>query len=94
MLDGYNATVFAYGQTGSGKTYTMEGFEYKQSGVGQPATCDGRFSIDLNEHWTSNPLKNPGSGAVVQSQLWYRDPSNTGNTGTSLSDAVEFVVCP
>lgn len=32
VVDGFHATVFAYGQTGSGKTYTMEGFQYEQSG--------------------------------------------------------------
>jgi hypothetical protein len=31
---------------------------------------------------------------LVQSQLWYRDPSSTSNTLTSLSDALEAGVCP
>lgn len=29
---GFHATVFVYGQTGSGKTYTMEGYQYKETG--------------------------------------------------------------
>ena len=38
---------------------------------------------------------NPGAGAVVQAQLWYRDPFNTANNqATSLSDAIEFLVLP
>lgn len=32
VIDGYHATIFAYGQTGSGKTYTMEGYDYINSG--------------------------------------------------------------
>jgi hypothetical protein len=43
---------------------------------------------------SANPLKDPGSGAVVQLQLWYRDPLNTSNQTTSLSDALELVVQP
>ena len=35
---------------------------------------------------------NPGAGAAVQAQLWYRDPLNTSNQPTSLSDAIEFCV--
>ena len=35
-----------------------------------------------------------GAGAIVQAQLWYRDPVNTSNQTTSLSDALEFAVCP
>lgn len=38
VLDGYHATIFAYGQTGSGKTYTMEGYDYKNSGPKSAAT--------------------------------------------------------
>jgi hypothetical protein len=30
----------------------------------------------------------------VQVQYWYRDPFNTSNQPTSLSDAAEFTVCP
>jgi hypothetical protein len=37
-------------------------------------------------------VKNPGIGAVVQIQLWYRDPANTSNQSTSLSNALEFCV--
>jgi len=30
----------------------------------------------------------------LQAQLWYRDPFNTSNQTTSLSDAIEFCVSP
>jgi hypothetical protein len=61
---------------------------------GTAGLCDGAFSQDLNAHWNANPGKNPGEGAVVQAQLWYRDPMNTSNQTTSLSSAIEFMVCP
>ena len=64
------------------------------SGVGTVGACDGSFSQDLNARWTSNPAQNPGAGAVVQTQLWYRDPMNTSNQTTSLSDAIEYTVAP
>jgi len=36
----------------------------------------------------------PGAGAMVQAQLWYRDPLNTSNQATGLSAAFEFCVGP
>jgi hypothetical protein len=67
------------------------------TGVGTAGQCDGTFSQDMNARWCPTcpkPLQNPGAGAVVQAQLWYRDPFNTSNQTTSLSDAIEFVVEP
>jgi hypothetical protein len=64
------------------------------SGTGTSGQCDGSFSLDLNALWTAKPAKNPGAGAIVQAQLWYRDPLNTSNQTTSLSNAIEFVVGP
>jgi hypothetical protein len=49
---------------------------------------------DLNARWTAKPAQNPGAGALVQAQLWYRDPQSTSNQTTSLSDAIEFPVGP
>jgi hypothetical protein len=65
-----------------------------QVGVGTPGQCDGTFQEDLNALWTALPFKNPGVGATVQAQLWYRDPFNTSNQTTGLSDAIEFCVAP
>jgi hypothetical protein len=63
------------------------------AGVGTIGQCDGAFSLDMNAVWTNQPQKNPGAGAVVQAQLWYRDPFNTANNKkTSLSDAIEFMI--
>ena len=63
------------------------------SATGTPGLCDGSFAQDLNALWCStcpSPNKYPGAGATVQAQLWYRDPMNTSNQTTSLSNAVEF----
>jgi hypothetical protein len=64
---------------------------------GTAGQCDGAFSVDLNAVWCSTctkPGSNPGVGAVVQTQLWYRDPLNPSSTTTSLSDALEFTPTP
>lgn len=56
--------------------------------------CNGDYSQDLNAAWTAKPSKNPGAGATVQAQFWFRDPASTSNQTTALSDALEFGVCP
>ena len=66
-------------------------------GTGTAGACDGALSRDLNALWCPacpQPAKNPGAGAVVQAQLWYRDPASTSNRTTSLSDAIEFTLDP
>ena len=67
------------------------------AGRGTPGACDGALSQDLNALWCPSCLKpghNPGAGALVQAQLWYRDPASTSNQTTSLSDALELCVGP
>jgi len=64
------------------------------AGSGSAGSCDGGFSEDLNARWSAKPAQNPGAGATVQAQLWYRDPLSTSNQTTSLSDALEFAVAP
>jgi Tol biopolymer transport system component len=67
------------------------------TGSGTTGLCDGSFSQDLNAMWCPTcpkPGKNPGAGALVQAQLWYRDPLSTSNQTTSLSNAIEFVTAP
>jgi hypothetical protein len=63
-------------------------------GGGHPGNCDGTYVQDLNAYWASVPGSNPGPGAIVKAQLIYRDPLSTSNQGTSLSDAIEFLVGP
>jgi hypothetical protein len=64
------------------------------AGSGSNGQCDGTFAYDLTARWTAKPAQNPGPGALTQAQFWYRDPLNTSNQATSLSDAVEFCVGP
>ena len=67
------------------------------AGSGTNGACNGAFSQDFNALWCPTCPKahhNPGVGAVVQAQLWYRDPASTSNQTTSLSDAIEFVLGP
>lgn len=61
---------------------------------GTVGACNGSVSQDLNARWQAKPAQNPGSGALVQVQYWYRDPLNTSNQTTSFSDALEFCVAP
>ena len=59
--------------------------------------CNGWLAEDLNARWCPTCPKashNPGSGAIMQAQLWYRDPQNTSNQSSSMSDAVEFTFVP
>ena len=65
-----------------------------QLGNGGAGTCGGTFSIDFNQWMANHPANAPAAGSVVQVQAWYRDPLNTSNQTTSLSDAAEFSVCP
>jgi len=65
--------------------------------AGTSGFCNGSFAQDLNARWCPTcpkPDHNPGAGATMQAQLWYRDRLNTSNQTTSLSDAVEFTFVP
>jgi hypothetical protein len=64
------------------------------AGTGTSGACNGTFTQDLNARWNAKPNQNPGPGAIVQAQLWYRDPFGSSNQTTSFSDALEFPVGP
>jgi len=64
------------------------------SSGGTGGSCSGTFTTDLNAQWAAHPAQNPGVGAVVQLQLWFRDPQNSSGQTTSLSDALQFTVAP
>ena len=52
------------------------------TGVGTNGACDGAFAQDLNAYGCPTcpaAHKSPGAAAVVQAQLWYRDPFNAAN---------------
>ncbi len=66
-------------------------------GQGTEGLCDNSIGQDWNALWCPpcpKPAKNPGAGAKVQAQFWYRDPYNTSNQTTSLTNAIEFELCP
>ena len=65
-----------------------------QPGVGSNGACNGFASLDFNTWMALNPTKAPPSGILTQVQFWFRDPQNTSNQTTSLSDAFELVVAP
>jgi hypothetical protein len=83
---------------GSTSSYKCVAFPSRRTQLlasgGTSGACDGTFSVDLNARWTAKPLHNPGAGAVVDAQLWYRDAGSAGNPKTAFSDGAEFVVCP
>ena len=65
-----------------------------QTSTGTNNNCDGTFSLDFNDLIATFPAKAPPTGSLVQIQCWFRDPANTSNQSTSLSDALEFMLCP
>ena len=104
-VEGAKDGLFFFGTTGrqanswgNGSSYQCVTPPVKRAGLllgsGTVGLCDGSFLQDLNARWTARPPQNPGAGAIVQAQLWYRDPFNTSNQTTSLSNAIEFVVGP
>jgi hypothetical protein len=107
-VEGHKDGLFFFGTNGqqanpwgNGTSYQCVAPPVKRTptlpGVGANGVCDGSFALDFNALWCPscpNPGKNPGVGATVQAQLWYRDPASTSNQTTSLSDAIEFTVDP
>lgn len=72
----------------------------KRTGIltakGTPGGC-GSMARDMNKVWCPTCPKaasNPGAGALVQLQAWYRDSGAPGTTRTAMSDAVEFHILP
>ena len=57
-------------------------------------SCDASFSQELNARGTAQLAQASGAGVVVQAHLCYRDPFNTSNQKTSLSDGTELTVGP
>jgi hypothetical protein len=66
----------------------------RMASSGTPGQCDGVLTVDMNSFWSSKPLQNPGPGTVVDAQFWYRGPTVQFAGSATLSDAIEFEVCP
>jgi hypothetical protein len=107
-VEGSKNGIFFYGASGrqanswgNGSSYQCVVPPVKRGGLlpgsGTGGACDGSFLQDLNARWCPScpkPTHNFGAGAIVQAQLWHRDPMNTSNQTTTLSNALEFVVSP
>ena len=64
---------------------------------GSGSACNSVVAVDVNSQWCPTCPRanvNPGEGAMVQLQIWIRDPNNLSNTHSVLSDALEFCVGP
>ena len=108
QVEGQKDGLFFFGTNGKQANPWGNGTSYQcvappvvrapvMAGSGTNGACDGSFAEDLNALWCPTcpkPGKNPGTGVLVQAQLWYRDPGNTSNQTTSFSDGVEFLTCP
>ena len=104
-MPGQTSGLAFYGTNGGQATAWGNGTSFqcvippvRRMTVGQtrstPGSCYGIYRRDLNARWTAKPTHNPGAGAIVNGQCWYRDPQNTSNQTTSLSDAIEWIVAP
>lgn len=66
-----------------------------QSAGGSPPPandCSGQLMFDFNALVQSGSDPLLVSGAQINAQYWARDPQHPDGTGTSLSDAAEFVI--
>jgi hypothetical protein len=105
-VEGSKDGIFFYGLNGPQANTWGNGSSYQcvtppvirtpiLSGTGTGGACDGSFGLDLNAYWsTAAPNKVPVAGGQVNLQLWHRDPLNTSNQTTSLSDALDFTILP
>ena len=108
FVEGQKDGLFFFGQNGQQATPWGNGTSYQcvvppvrraglQAGNGSPGACDAIISQDLNALWCPScpkPSMAPLASQKLQIQFWYRDPFSTSNQPTSLSDAIEVMVCP
>jgi Tol biopolymer transport system component len=108
FAEGQKDGLFFYGQNGrqaspwgNGTSFQCVAPPVKRGGLlagnGTIGACDSVVTQDLNALWCAacpKPAHAPLPGKKLQIQFWYRDPLNTSNQKTSLSDAIEVGVCP
>jgi hypothetical protein len=105
-LEGNKDGIFFYGQNGrqaapwgNGSSFQCVSPPVKRSplrnGTGTTGQCDGWAQNDMNATWCPTcPKNSPIVGQKLQIQFWYRDPQNTSNQTTSLTNALEVDICP
>jgi len=59
-------------------------------GNSPPDDCSGAYLLDFNTLLPANPLLQPGT--TVNAQWWSRDPLHPDGSGSSLSNALEFLI--
>ena len=83
---------------GNGSSFLCVAPPFERTGVlaagGTSGACDGSFQLDFNAWMAANPHKAPAAGDTAYLQCWFRDPQNTSNQPTSLSNALRASVCP
>jgi len=106
--EGAKDGLFFFGQNGRQANSWGNGTSYQcvvppvargglLAGGGTSGTCSGNFIQDLNARWCPTcpkPAQAPAPGTRLQLQFWYRDPANTSNQTTSLSNGFEVDVAP
>jgi hypothetical protein len=105
-VEGQKQGILFYGITGAvaqpwgtGSSFLCVKTPTQRTGVqnsnGTLGACDGALALDWNAFIASSPsaLGNPfAGGEQVWIQAWFRDPPSPKTT--SLSNALQFVVCP
>ena len=108
LSEGEKDGLFFYGQNGgqavpwgNGTSFLCVTPPVQRAGLqqasGTPGACDAIVAQDLNAWWCSTCPKPNGAplpSKPLQIQFWYRDPASTSNQTSSLSDAIEVIVCP
>ena len=64
----------------------------QNSGGGPTSPCTGSLAVDFNTWMAVHPSLAPVAGDMVYMQAWFRDPGSPKNT--SLSDGIQFPICP
>jgi hypothetical protein len=57
-----------------------------------PADCSGSFDFEFNDYIATGLDKYLVAGQQVWAQYWYRDVASP--SGTGLTDALHFTICP